>query len=980
MKKAPIPENDDDRLKELFKYEVLDTQSEPAFDDITKLAAKLCETEICLISLVDRDRQWFKSRFGLDACETSREISFCGHAIMSDDLFIVENTLEDERFADNPLVTDDPNIRFYAGAPLRTPSGFRIGTLCIIDSKPKRLSEFQKSSLRALGNNVISLLELQFKNEELIKTVQQSYEIQKMSQTGGWELDIETGKVIWTEEVYKIHALDNDLEVSKIDGLSYYPEPDRSRLEKHLERTAAEKSSYDGVFAFIDAKGTHKWVRAQGKAVLDENLNVFKLSGTFQDVTKQRRAELIDQEVSKLRKAFIENKGDISTFFEIVLDNLLRVTRSEYGFIGEVLEDENGQYLKTYSITDISWNKEMKDYFDSSIADGLEFKNLDNLFGEVIKSAKSIITNDPSSHAKSTGTPKGHPPLNCFMGIPLFRDKKLNAMIGIANRENGYNEDYYEEIKPFLDAIGEAINYFKIEQEKRDIELQRKVILESTGLAIWRYFPKTSELHWDESMYKLYGIDQEDFSGHYSAWEQSLHPEDMERATNILRDALDGVGNFDTSFRIITKDKEIKYIRAKAEVIRDSRGQVEKMMGVNWDYSQEVQSKNKLIEAKEKAVQFAKAKSDFLANMSHEIRTPMNGVLGMVSLLFQTDLTKEQRDMLGTVQSCGDGLLTILNDILDFSKIESGMLELENKSLSVKKIVEEGSFLVANMASEKGITVETRLEEETPKFIKGDVNRIKQVVVNLLSNAVKFTEKGKVVFEVYPEKNNDQENIVFSIKDTGIGISQENQKKLFTAFSQADSSITRRFGGTGLGLSISSKLVEMMNGEITFESEINKGSTFKASIPLIEGEEVQDLSEKKTKALYSKEFAGENPHKILIVEDNKVNQKLAMLMFQKLGYIVTVAEDGQKALDIIAEHYDDEAFSLIFMDMQMPVMDGVTATKEIISTYANQSPPIIAMTANVLKEDKERCFDAGMIDFIPKPILLKDIKRILKEY
>ena len=370
------------------------------------------------------------------------------------------------------------------------------------------------------------------------------------------------------------------------------------------------------------------------------------------------------------------------------------------------------------------------------------------------------------------------------------------------------------------------------------------------------------------------------------------------------------------------------------------------------------------------------AKSNFLANMSHEIRTPMNAILGFVNVLKATEHDPARLKQFEIISSSGHSLLTIINDILDLSKIESGKVELESKSFETKEPFESAVILFGERASQKDITLHFDYDEKLPKYFVGDITRIKQILFNLLSNAIKFTSKGGNV-TLNARYNEDSDLLYCSIKDDGIGISPEALGKVFNAFEQEDASTTRKFGGTGLGLSISVLLVELMEGEIHVESELGVYSLFYFGIPFCHGDVVA-IEEEAQLDIIKQQKISLSGH-ILLVEDNKSNQMLMTIYLEDLDLEVSIANDGVEAIRLFKENQYD----LILMDENMPNLNGIGATKQIrlLEDILGATPtPIIAATANALDGDKARFINAGMNDYVSKPIDIDLLKQILAQY
>lgn len=398
-----------------------------------------------------------------------------------------------------------------------------------------------------------------------------------------------------------------------------------------------------------------------------------------------------------------------------------------------------------------------------------------------------------------------------------------------------------------------------------------------------------------------------------------------------------------------------------------------------WNITKQKQAEEKLIEARDRAIELSQVKSKFLATMSHEIRTPMNGIIGLSGILMDTPLNEEQKELTQSIIISSTSLLSIINDILDFSKIEAGKMTIEYTPFDLEALIKDSVDLFKVSIQDKKIDLKYKVIGSCPKQIESDPSRLRQILVNLIGNAVKFTDKGSVCVKVHCEEDkkvSDQYRVWFEVADTGMGIPYEQQHRLFQDFSQVDGSITRKFGGTGLGLAICQSLVGLLGGSIWAESTPNEGSSFFFSIVAKEALMPEHLNENgKLSDALDQTFAKLYPLKIAVAEDNPVNQLVIKKFLKKLGYAeISIYENGYE----IQEACSEVEYDIVLMDMEMPVMSGIEATQEIRQNTPD-GPFITAMTANAMEEDKNRCLAAGMNSFVAKPIRINELAAALKE-
>jgi PAS domain S-box-containing protein len=512
----------------------------------------------------------------------------------------------------------------------------------------------------------------------------------------------------------------------------------------------------------------------------------------------------------------------------------------------------------------------------------------------------------------------------------------------------------------------------RAEEALRESEERLRLTLDATDTVAWEVNAVDGSHHEAGPVDRLFGRTTGFTHPGVSDLASSTHRADRDRVLEAVESALRGEREYSIEYRIPLQDGGERWISASGTLLRDADGKPARLLGVATDITGRKRAEEELRQAKEAAEAATRAKSEFLSAMSHEIRTPMCGVIGMTGLLLDTPLTPDQRGCANIVRSSGEALLGIINNILDFSRIEAGKLDLEMVPFDLHDTMKDVVDLLAVIAREKNLELRFRYAPDAPRDLLGDPGRIRQVALNLIGNAIKFTERGQVLVLV---EAGGPASVRIAVRDTGIGIPAGRQAMLFQKFRQLDSSTTRKHGGTGLGLAISKELVELMGGTLSLASRIGEGSTFTVELPLRANPRPRAEPEegKGTEPGAVGSFAG---RRVLLVEDNIVNQKVGVALLGKLGCQVEVAANGREALRMTSQLYD-----LIFMDCQMPEMDGYETTGEIRKREgAARHTPIIALTAGAMAEDRERCIRAGMDDYLSKPFRVGQLHEMLDKY
>ncbi len=593
------------------------------------------------------------------------------------------------------------------------------------------------------------------------------------------------------------------------------------------------------------------------------------------------------------------------------------------------------------------------------------------------------------------------------LGITSMLDVPIRAegrMVGVLCHEHiGPARHWMLEEQHFAASVAntvalaiEAADRRKVEQALQTSEGRLTTTVQSTNIGIWDWDLNANDVYLSPEWKRQLGHEDHEIGNTFQEWESRIHPEDHERALGAIAAYLSRrESQLEIEHRLRHKDGSYRWILARGTLIK-SHGQSSRIVGIHLDVTDRKMAEEALRQAKETAEAASRTQSQFLANMSHEIRTPLNGVLGMAELMLRCPLGDKERHLTESIHRSGTMLLALINDILDFSKIEAGKLQLESIAFEIRRTIQEAVDLVMPEAQKKHLKLSWHVASDIPAYLLGDPMRLRQIIVNLVGNAVKFTEQGGIEMAVSLESQQEElYGLSVMVRDTGIGISPEAQESVFASFSQADGSTTRKYGGTGLGLAIVKQLVTLMGGQIKLQSAPGEGSTFTVSAYFKQCDPVQRLQPPSAEesridaepCAYHEE--GSEQVRILVVEDNPVNREVACGMLDMLNLRIDTAENGREAVAAV----ESAEYALIFMDCQMPEMDGFTATQLIREREASTTPPsplnvhrsvshvpIIALTAHAMQGDREVCLAAGMDDYLTKPFTLSQLEQVLARW
>ncbi|MDP5292498.1 GAF domain-containing protein [Oceanimonas sp. CHS3-5] len=864
---APLPANESDRLACLHQLCLLDTPPDPEFDQLVELACLLLDAPMGVVSLIDENRQWFRGRRGLSVQETPRDIAFCSWVVADGAPLIVEDAGQDPRFADNPLVTGEPGLRFYAGFPLYLESGLVLGVLAVLDTQPRTLSEEQLRRLELLAGQARALLRLRWKRQMLNEQGHLSdsrlarYEAITQGAAAGIVRIDGRGRIREIND-YALNLLGHERtellgqNVSRLMPAQWAEHHDQY-LHNYHEGGEARVIGKGRRVAALHKDGHQVPVHlAVGQVRRDGQGDDAEFIGILTDLSEMHRAEQRERKAAHLlerqqRLLSVLHKG-LTDYHALMSGNQLwaflqealrELTGSDYSLIGEVLSADTGPALKIHAITDLSWSEESRQLMLRLQAGEMLLTNPDSMLGQVFAGGQTVLSNQMTSDARRGGFPPGHPPLHNFLGVPILDDGRVIGMYAIANGREDYSQELVAWLEPFTSTCALLINLYRQLNER-------------------------------------------------------------EAFTEQLRQARD-------------------------EAERASR-----------------------------------AKSEFLSSMSHELRTPLNAIMGFAQLLQnnrRTPLGERQQRQVEQIYKSGSHLLNLINEVLDLARIEAGRLDMSLEAIDVTDVVREACDILSPMAQQQGIQL--LMQPGRCGTVTADYTRLKQVLINLLSNAIKYNRpNGRVEIGC----RRDGKRMRISVRDTGPGIEAHYLEQLFQPFNRLGAE-NGAIEGTGVGLALTKSIIEQMQGEIGVDSMPGEGCEFWFYLPLEAPAAVTPVAEERP----LREAIAEGGKRVLYVEDNPANQRLLCDLFEDLDdFELACVHSAELAFEMACASPPD----LILMDIHLPGMSGIDATRLLGRHPRTRQVPVVALSANAMPDEVRQARQAGFRDYLTKPV---DISRLL---